>query len=135
MGGLEAQRCAKFLLRGRDRLLDSALDLLAGERGRRRAEDEGDGYGFLVFVERLAPIGGDEFQIFQIGKFQGADETVDLRVGDVFGDDEREVAADGGEAGELMELGDVLGEFEEGFQLDFGGDDLVAEGKLIGDCA
>ena len=32
-----------------------------------------------------------------------------------------------------MQLGDVLGEFQERFQLEFGRDDLLAQGKFIGD--
>ncbi len=132
---LDAEGCAEILLGGGDGFLDGGFDVFAGECGGGGAEDQGDGDGLGALVERFAAVGGDEFEVFEIRKIEGADEAFDLFVGSGFGDDQGEIAADGGEAGERMELGDVLGEFEEGFQFQFGGHDLLAEGELVGDGA
>src|SRR5262245_8673120 len=92
-----------------DDALDGAFDGFAGQGGLGGAEDELEGDGLFALRERLAAVGGDVFDVLEVGEREGFHEGLEVFVAGLFGDDEGEVAADGGELG-------------EGFEGDDGGD-------------
>jgi len=110
-----------MLFGGGDCALNGAFDLLAGEGGGWGTEDEGDGDAFESGVEGFAAEGGDEIDGFEKFEIQAEDQGFDFFKAEVFGDDEGNIALNGGEAGKGSKLGNLAGAGEQRGQIELGG--------------